>query len=468
MPNNTDPEDQEKALASFDESVKICASKIRESAHSLRKWFNELEYELRIEVNSAVDTTVEVLGSVWNLGLQQIGMKWAWMDAVTYKDWESYHGMKKQLSNWQQEVGNIGFLQNDLVKVHSEAASILEQGMDIATLAATELSKLKAAGQWKIKAEDTSDSFEPKSDDPSIIRQMKRNELDLNPKSVSKRAAKDISSNALVQNTSGISTPLEQSSKNVAKKSIDLDWKNFDDAKTAVGDIITDGAGIMTSASDVPSRSSSSILAQSSPKTTSSVEPVLKSDRAKTTRDNSATLVHAPVLEPMVDGIILDGERRYYEALDLAYEASSPPNEMPSKTTGEIVSTTTSGPSSTALASPTPSSGIETEKALSEYSTVSSLISKSLDSVLYSVSSVAAVSSSANPESALSIVSDASSRYSDALSAASMTLEYKTNPAAKESSTTQQTSTKTEIIQGEPTSSLLSLSLRVPAVGNGL
>ena len=42
-------------------------------------------------------STLEVLDGIRDLGLQEIGMRWAWMEGVTYKHWAKYHDLKRQV-----------------------------------------------------------------------------------------------------------------------------------------------------------------------------------------------------------------------------------------------------------------------------------------------------------------------------------------------------------------------------------
>ncbi|EEH37531.2 hypothetical protein PAAG_07949 [Paracoccidioides lutzii Pb01] len=137
--------------------------------------------------------------------------------------------------------------------------------------------------------------------------------------------------------------------------------------------------------------------------------------------------------------IILDARRRYYEAIGLAHDQYSIFLNSASDTTSTSISTSISSsvkPSETRT--PALTSKPILEQASSEFSSVSSLASASLDAVLYSIRFVSA---SVDPVSASSVIADASSRFQDALSSASALLAS----ASSAASSTPTSATKDEL-----------------------
>lgn len=147
---------------------------VREPAHALRQWHDGYDAELVSQVSAAVSSTLEVLDGIRDLGLQEIGMRWAWTDGVTYKDWAKYHALKQQFSDWRSEVNGVGMRHQALVDARAAGNEILARGMEIAESTAKELARLKDVGKWKVEAGDASDNFETPTTDPTEFRAMKR------------------------------------------------------------------------------------------------------------------------------------------------------------------------------------------------------------------------------------------------------------------------------------------------------
>lgn len=141
--------------------------------------------------------------------------------------------------------------------------------------------------------------------------------------------------------------------------------------------------------------------------------------------------------------IILDAQRRYYEAIGLAHDRYS---AFVSSASEAIFEEPT--PMPTPIPTPPPlDPEALLENAISEYQHVSALASSSLAAVVYSASSVAGH----NGEAARSYIDEALSRYNDAMSAASVSLS-----AASESASSLVYGTPT----GTPTGTLDSITVQ--------
>ncbi|CRL25284.1 unnamed protein product [Penicillium camemberti] len=166
MPEEDAPDIEESTKDLLIRDIRTSAISVRDRAHALREWSISFEDELVRRVTAAVNSTLDVLDSIRDLGLQEIGMRWAWMDGVTYKDWAKYHALKAQLEEWRNEIRNVGMNHKSVSDARAVASDILDQGMHEAEQAAREIVRLKDVGIWKIAAREVSDDFETRTEAP--------------------------------------------------------------------------------------------------------------------------------------------------------------------------------------------------------------------------------------------------------------------------------------------------------------
>ncbi|CAG8104538.1 unnamed protein product [Penicillium nalgiovense] len=166
MPEEDAPEIEEVTSDLLIGDIRTSAISVRDRAHALREWSISFEDELIRRVTAAVNSTLDVLDSIRDLGLQEIGMRWAWMDGVTYKDWAKYHALKAQLEEWRNDIRNVGMNHKSVSDARAVSSGILDQGMYEAEQAAKELVRLKDVGIWKIAAREVSDDFETRTEAP--------------------------------------------------------------------------------------------------------------------------------------------------------------------------------------------------------------------------------------------------------------------------------------------------------------
>ncbi|KAJ5349004.1 uncharacterized protein N7506_002257 [Penicillium brevicompactum] len=166
MPDEDAPLIEESTSSLFVQEVRNSAISVRDRAHALREWSASFEDELVRRVTAAVDSTLDVLDSIRDLGLQEIGMRWAWNDGVTYKDWAKYHALKAQLEEWRNDIREVGVNHSSVSEARAVANDILDSGMHDAEEAAKELVRLKNVGVWKIAAREVSDNFETRTGEP--------------------------------------------------------------------------------------------------------------------------------------------------------------------------------------------------------------------------------------------------------------------------------------------------------------
>ena len=160
LPSESAKKDLENAEIELSKSTRSAGLAVKEKAQALRTWKKNFEQETHSLVAAASKSTLEIIDNIRDLGLQEIGMRWAWMEGVTYKDWSHYHSLKKTFDQWRSEIEAVAQNHAGLQK-SIEAGNILElRGMNLAEKAATELSRVKEVGKWKINAADASDNFE--------------------------------------------------------------------------------------------------------------------------------------------------------------------------------------------------------------------------------------------------------------------------------------------------------------------
>ena len=160
LSHESSKEDEETAEKEILESIRRSANSIRDRAAAVRKWHTKFETNVAQRAEAAADSTLDVLDGIRDLGLQEIGMRWAWMDGVTYKDWAKYHELKKQFDHWRDEVRDVATKHEVIDDAKKAGNVILDEAMVTAQTAAMELVRLKGVGKWKIQARDSSNNFE--------------------------------------------------------------------------------------------------------------------------------------------------------------------------------------------------------------------------------------------------------------------------------------------------------------------
>ncbi|THC97658.1 hypothetical protein EYZ11_002884 [Aspergillus tanneri] len=166
LPAEDAPQEEATAHDELLTEIRQAAIIVRDHAHALREWHETFDQEIERRVSAAVDSTLDVLNSVRDLGLQEIGMRWAWMDGVTYKDWADYHALKAGFNDWRGHIRDVGMQHAKIDEARALSDNILSHGMDGAKAAANELARLKDVGNWKIAAREVSDDFNARTSPP--------------------------------------------------------------------------------------------------------------------------------------------------------------------------------------------------------------------------------------------------------------------------------------------------------------
>lgn len=141
-------------------AVRASGLQIKERASAVRTWHENFDEEVRTQVTAAADEHFEILGSIRDLALQKIGMKWAWMDAVTYKDWAKYHLLRSRFDEWEKDLEKLVVSHPGLIDCQNEGQAIEDRAMELAANAARELGRLKQVALLKLSILDDSNEFD--------------------------------------------------------------------------------------------------------------------------------------------------------------------------------------------------------------------------------------------------------------------------------------------------------------------
>ena len=152
-------EDKEDALKA---AVRKAGVGIKEKAQAVRTWRQSFDREVMSLVSKSAEDTFEILDHIRDLGLQEIGMRWAWTDGITHKDWAKYHKLKTKFDEWRLDVEKVVSDHEGVAKAKAASEDVESNAMGTAEDAAKELARLRETGRWKISAGDTSDDWSTK------------------------------------------------------------------------------------------------------------------------------------------------------------------------------------------------------------------------------------------------------------------------------------------------------------------
>lgn len=154
-------ETPERAEEQITAAVRRAGLEIKEKSKDVRDWSDNYEKELQVTVLKAAENHFNILNNIRDLALQKIGMKWAWMDGVTYKDWKKYHLLKDRFNEWETDLKDLITNHPGLRDAEDAGRAIESQAMDLAQTAVKELGSLKQISGWKLVTHDDSDEFDP-------------------------------------------------------------------------------------------------------------------------------------------------------------------------------------------------------------------------------------------------------------------------------------------------------------------
>jgi hypothetical protein len=158
--DNGDPDQFEQEVVA---AVRSAGLKIKDDAQKIRTWRESYEQQIEVAVTQAAQDHVHILESIRDLALQRIGMKWAWMDGVTYKHWQKFHELRAKFDEWVEDLKQLVITHPGLKDAQNAGNDVESQGMAIAAEAAQQLAGLKQVAAWKALAGDLTDDFDASS-----------------------------------------------------------------------------------------------------------------------------------------------------------------------------------------------------------------------------------------------------------------------------------------------------------------
>ena len=442
LPYEDAPKEEASAQNELVKDVKSAAISIRDRAQAMREWHSSFDEELVKRVSAAIESTLDILDNVRDLGLQEIGMRWAWMDGVTYKDWAKYHSLKAQFDDYRSDVTQVGMQHGKLEDARNTANELMARGMEIAENTAKELAQLREVGGWKIAAREANDDFNPRSDPPPVLPKPAETASSaddeiphehLATSEPSSESEEHRNADEPAPTTSSVDAEVNEDELGVNDQILSTDQDSLHaDAESSVSD---DSAQDSAPSETFPSTRSNPIWGVAAAEIVPGQVPIHDDapdddyqerdptnyiSSVASSRLNEAlnwasaqlALTRASVSPTPTSGqhpIVLDAQRRYYEAVGLAHDHYS---------------AFVSSASGAAFGSPVPTPPPGTfqgliEDARSGYSHASSLASSSLAVAMSSASAAIGPEDEGNAQG---LIDDASSKYTAALSAASASL----------------------------------------------
>lgn len=154
------PEEKEAARESLIAATRRLGTEIRDKTQQIRKEAELYLAKVYDDVSEAADQHLEVLDGINEMGMQELGMKWAWMDYVSYKDWAKYHDLKKEMKESRTAIIRSAEANDKLQEITHWVENEWEgKATDIAKHAAEELKRIKKIGKRKFELADASEDF---------------------------------------------------------------------------------------------------------------------------------------------------------------------------------------------------------------------------------------------------------------------------------------------------------------------
>lgn len=362
LPEDATEQDLESAHEKCSAKARELGQTVKQKAQDVREWKASYDTETDTLVQAAVKSTVEVLEKIHGLGLQEVGMRWAWTDGVTYKDWQNYHKLKSTLTEWQAEVESVGSRHEGLRVAHEEAKRLEDEAMSIASKNVNELVRLKDVSKWKLWAEDATDDFTNNAVPPrarKAAQQVLDNVGDASSKvseaivgsetPVSESVASSIKSAA-----SDASSKMSEASSKVYESVVGSETPSaqsaLSQASSKASEVVVDGASSVKSGADNAVSSAASVASEA--KDTVVEKASSATESPKKVWGGVAAQVLVEAREPVFDDVIDDDEDENYsvklqsmvaDAGDRASELSRAVSEAllgATKTQGSVESAT--------------------------------------------------------------------------------------------------------------------------------
>ncbi|KAH6643764.1 hypothetical protein C7974DRAFT_382156 [Boeremia exigua] len=458
LPEDASEKDLEAAHEQCSAKARELGQAVKQKAQDIREWKASYDTETDTLVQAAVRSTVEVLERVHGLGLQEVGMRWAWTDGVTYKDWQKYHKLKSTLTEWQAEVESVGSRHEGLRIAHEEAKRLEDEAMAIASKNVNELVRLKDVAKWKLWADDATDDFTDNTVPPRVRKaaqqvadsvesaSSKASEAIVGSETpVSESVASSIKS-AVSDASSKMSEASSKAYESVAGSETPSAQSVVSEASSKASEVVVGGASSASSGVSMAVSSASSAASEAKDAVVDKVSAAAESPKKVWGGVAAQVLVEAR--EPVFDDVIDDDEDENYSAKlqsivadagDRAAELTRAVSEAllgATKTQGSVESATSLASEQYAKAIAAASAALYGTQQQSLESATSVASVKFADAV---TAASYAIYGTPTPTAVIKTVQiEVSSRYSNAVSLASEQLENAKSQLSTLASGTQQ------------------------------
>lgn len=318
-------------------AVRAAGVAIKDKAQKLRAWRENFDKDLQDTVIQAADVHFRILDETRSLALQEIGMRWAWTEGVTYKDWAKYHELKATLNNWTEQLKQLIVSNPALLEAQDAAAQVEDHAMEVAGSAAKDLVRLKEVAHYKIIANDATNNFEAEAmqlaAEAALAAKQAQRAAEESAKEAASKAAEagtdaasaassnaadlaEEASSALGEEASVVGEQVEEQST-AASQSVSSILSEGEDATSQVGEEISSTATAISSEVEGVAEQASSFVSEASESVAESVASVVDvvSEKAEEYSEAASASVHQ---------IVEDAEDSVSEAAsDVSESASS-------------------------------------------------------------------------------------------------------------------------------------------------
>ncbi|KAK6517808.1 hypothetical protein TWF506_004986 [Arthrobotrys conoides] len=176
------PAETKYVMVGYDGLVGRTMQNLKEKQIQIKGSTQELLMDTYQTTAKIVDAALAEMDSAHDTGMQELGMKWAWMDGVTYKDWAKYHDLKKAFGSLKTKVIRSGQGHKGLREVTDYAKSIDDAAAEVLKVARVEVAKLEKLGRQRlVKALAERDAAEAEKEaigkaDKQIVGDVERDE----------------------------------------------------------------------------------------------------------------------------------------------------------------------------------------------------------------------------------------------------------------------------------------------------
>ncbi|KAF3158647.1 hypothetical protein TWF751_001366 [Orbilia oligospora] len=144
------PAETKYIMVGYDGLVGRTMQNLKEKQTQIKGRTQELLMDTYQTTAKIVDAALAEMDSAHDIGMQELGMKWAWMEGVTYKDWAKYHDLKKAFGSLKTKVIRSGQGHKGLREVTDYAKSIDDAAADVLKVARVEVGKLEKLGRQRL------------------------------------------------------------------------------------------------------------------------------------------------------------------------------------------------------------------------------------------------------------------------------------------------------------------------------